>query len=293
MKTFGVYTVAVAMAVFFAVSAAADDASNSDPVHGGIFLGSNVFGLGTSSDKAAGGRTIRLVPQDLGLRLTAATPPVGTLGTSAASASQRKTPQLGASYTVSLSEDLNFHVFGGWQYYTLVWHSPNKTGESVRNEEDVSAYMIGAGADFGVGPFSLKPQLSWFKNGETTDWINPTPGARHRLVQQMPFGGGALNEAVDADSLMAMLAIEYQPTESLGLEAGIGYQASESDAEAAVAAENTYLDYYLQFAFTMAPGVYLVPEVGFRDYGHVEPSADANQDHDNLWYTGLKWQIDF
>ncbi len=46
----------------------------------------------------------------------------------------------------------------------------------------------------------------------------------------------------------------------------------------------------------MAPGVFLVPEVGYRDFGKLElrmmvltPDADLG----NLWYVGAKWQINF
>ena len=44
----------------------------------------------------------------------------------------------------------------------------------------------------------------------------------------------------------------------------------------------------------MAPGVYLVPEVGYHNYGKVK-FKDATPDVDlgNLLYFGAKWQIDF
>ena len=69
-------------------------------------------------------------------------------------------------------------------------------------------------------------------------------------------------------SLMAMLALGFSPTEQLTLEAGIGYlytNINDGPFE-----KNTYLEYYLQAVYAMAPGVFLVPEVGFRDFGKLK-----------------------
>jgi hypothetical protein len=97
---------------------------------------------------------------------------------------------------------------------------------------------------------------------------------------------------------MAMLALGFKPTESLGLEAGVGYLQSKSDSYQAepnrsVEFKNTYMEYYLQAVITMAKGVYLVPEVGYRDYGDLEGDVEGKQDLGSLWYAGAKWQIDF
>ncbi len=46
---------------------------------------------------------------------------------------------------------------------------------------------------------------------------------------------------------------------------------------------------YLQALITMAPGVYLAPEVGYIDYmDGVNGDSQGYQ-----WYVGAKWQIDF
>ncbi|MEJ2475562.1 MAG: hypothetical protein P8Y74_16995, partial [Desulfobacterales bacterium] len=107
-------------------------------------------------------------------------------------------------------------------------------------------------------------------------------------IPQVPFidTDGTL---IDQDSLMAMLALGFKPTESLGLEAGGGYLRTKDDNNN----ENTYMEYYLQAVWTLANGVYLVPEVGYRDYGDLEISNLPDEDLGNAWYAGAKWQIDF
>ena len=45
----------------------------------------------------------------------------------------------------------------------------------------------------------------------------------------------------------------------------------------------------MQALITMAPGVYLCPEVGYIDY----MDNFAGNDEGYRWYAGAKWQIDF
>ena len=49
----------------------------------------------------------------------------------------------------------------------------------------------------------------------------------------------------------------------------------------------------MQTAITMAKGVYLVPEVGYRDFGDLEGDLEGKVDLGNLWNAGAKWQINF
>ncbi|MFZ0611515.1 MAG: hypothetical protein WAM73_04700, partial [Desulfobacterales bacterium] len=145
------------------------------------------------------------------------------------------------------------------------------------------------------GPFFVKPQASWYRNGAAAGWLNANlglggPQLNGRSISQLPVldvTGGL----VDVDSLMAMLAIGFSPAEMLRLEAGAGYLYNDYDN----GSENTYLEYYLQAVVTLAKGVYIVPEVGFRDFGDFETNNPLipNINLGDLWYAGAKWQIDF
>ena len=61
--------------------------------------------------------------------------------------------------------------------------------------------------------------------------------------------------------------------------------------------KNTRFEYYLQAVWQMAPGVFLIPEVGYRDFGDIEYTGFAADPDDldlgNLFYFGAKWQINF
>jgi hypothetical protein len=73
------------------------------------------------------------------------------------------------------------------------------------------------------------------------------------------------------------------------LEGGIGYLYTDVDD----GYENSAYDAYIQLVWSLASGVYLVPEVGYRDYGDFEPVIGNTVDLGSQFYAGAKWQIDF
>ena len=46
---------------------------------------------------------------------------------------------------------------------------------------------------------------------------------------------------------------------------------------------------YGQSVILLAPGVYIIPEIGYRDFGDDVTDSDAG----SAWYAGGKWQINF
>ena len=210
---------------------------------------------------------------------------------------ERKFPKIEASYEFNLSDAMSLHAFAGYNTYKLYWLAPTPTG-TVDNAKNINSYTVGLGADLNFGPFFVKPQVSYYLNGASGGWLNSNLGLGAIPITQTPFLSETENDVVDVKSLMAMLALGFKPTESLGLEAGVGYLNSESDSyqvdpTRSVKFKNTYMEYYLQAVITMAKGVYLVPEVGYRDYGDFEGDVEGKQDLGSLWYAGAKWQIDF
>jgi hypothetical protein len=208
-----------------------------------------------------------------------------------------KFPKIEASYEFNLSDAMSMHAFAGYNTYKLYWLSPTPAG-TIDNAKNINSYVVGLGADLNFGPFFVKPQASYYLNGATGGWLNSKLGLGAIPINQTPFLSATENDVVDVKSLMAMLALGFKPTESLGLEAGVGYLQSKSDSYQAepnrsVEFKNTYMEYYLQTVITMAKGVYLVPEVGYRDYGDLEGDVEGKQDLGSLWYAGAKWQIDF
>ena len=79
----------------------------------------------------------------------------------------------------------------------------------------------------------------------------------------------------------------YKVNDMFSFEAGYGYSEGELDQAGAV--EDDAQAYYVQAKITLAPGVYIVPEIGVID--ELNDSTGAEQS-DTLYY-GAKWQINF
>ena len=262
-----------------------------------FFLSSQVFDSDNGLEfvgNAYGARYGQIAVEGKGFKFAAITPSPTALdnlaGTVPDATTESKIPKFEASYQFDFTDAMSVHAFGGWQYYNLYWLQPVS---AARQEENVSSYTFGVGADLNFGPFFVKPQVSYYANGAVAGWLNTNLGLNSSLPQQTPFINATGNSIVGIKSLMAMLAVGFMPTDSLRLEAGIGYLGSKSEEDQGVDFSNNYLEYYLQTAFSLAPGVYVVPEIGYRDYGELKVTGKADEDLGGLFYFGAKWEINF
>jgi hypothetical protein len=270
-----------------------------------FFLSGQVFDSDSglkNVGQAYGYRRAQIALEGMGFKAALIDPTTGNLkltpvtGIDVDLTTEAKFPKLEVSYQFDLTDAMSFHAFGGWQYFKQLQAVTNTVTNVTRQLDDnVTSYMFGAGADLNFGPFFVKPQVSWYKNGASAGWLNANIGLGDPInpltgnpISQLPFvdaNGGI----VDQDSLMAMLALGFKPTESLRLELGGGYLGTKDDNDT----KNNYVEYYLQAVIYLAKGVYLVPEVGYRDYGDLELDNAPDVDLGSLWYAGAKWQIDF
>jgi len=269
-----------------------------------FFLSGQVFdgdqGL-KNVGQAYGFRRGQLALEGHGFKVALISPTAGVLtrevplGATVRQTTENYIPKIEASYQFNLSDAMSLHAFGGYQAYKLYQSTTTAGGAVLDADDDVSSYMAGVGANLGFGPFFVKPQVSWYRNGAAAGWLSANLGLGGPQRNGVPISQAPVLDVtgglVDVDSLMAMLAIGFSPAEMLRLEAGAGYLYSDYDN----GAENTYMEYYLQAVVTLAKGVYIVPEVGFRDFGDFETNNPLVPDINlgDLWYAGAKWQIDF
>jgi hypothetical protein len=197
-------------------------------------------------------------------------------------------PKFEVSYEFGLSDAMSFHAFGGYQYkkqQIAATGTLNGAPFTFSFDDNIDSWMVGAGADMNFGPMFVKPQVSYYQNGAAAGWLGSrTPGGDSALPIINQNGNIA-----DVNSLMAMLALGFSPTEAMTLEGGIGYLYTDVDD----GYENSAYDAYIQLVWSLASGVYLVPEVGYRDYGDFEPAIGNKVDLGSQFYAGAKWQIDF
>jgi hypothetical protein len=148
---------------------------------------------------------------------------------------------------------------------------------------DIYSYILGLEMGYEIGAFYVKAAGGWGQNWTNANWNSDGYTSNSNA-------GAALNSAGDdvknCTSWQAALILGYKFSDALAFEAGAGYRSDDNDA--APDKDNAWAG-YLQAVVTLAPGVYIVPEVGYFDY---MGNADGD-DEGYEWYAGAKWQIDF
>jgi len=113
-----------------------------------------------------------------------------------------------------------------------------------------ASYVVALGGSFKAGGFALKGNFYLGDNAEQLIWT----------------------DGVGEDNLGYLVAAAYTFNDMVGIE--LGYGNAESDT-----VDEAYA-YYAQLPLTLAPGVFVIPELG-----------QVNNGDDTYW--GAKWQINF
>ena len=200
-------------------------------------------------------------------------------------------PRFEASYMLKLGAGY-IKPFGGFQYYTVNQTVNSLPASSVQDDIDVWSYVVGVSTSWDIGAFSIGGQLSYGMNeGVTQGW---STGSNAR-ASSSPYLNTNGQDIADVYTIQAMIVPALKFTDTLRFEAGFGYRVDNPDGAQPRpgAVKNGQPDDmwvgYLQAMITMAPGVFLCPEVGYYDF--MAGPNTGNQG--SQWYAGAKWQIDF
>ena len=160
-------------------------------------------------------------------------------------------------------------VFAGYQTYTL----DTVTG----TDYDADSYVIGGGVGANFGAFFVKVGAHMGQNLGNYGAYNPIG-----LNDEMTIVGGTEK---DADGLGYLAVVGFSPSEMFTIEAGYGHEEAEVDDS-----NNTEEadQYYLNCTVNIAPGFFIVPEVGMITY-----QDDVSVPEPEIFYWGAKWQINF
>ena len=183
-------------------------------------------------------------------------------------------PKIEAAWGMSF-DTWNFKLNGGFQYYEIEDVTSLDDGDT--NDIDVTAWTIGADAGVNFGPAYVKAAINYA--------VNPKEGNWHISQNAASFDGD--DDVKDVDMIMGALVAGFKFTDQLTFEGGFGYR--EDDPDLAGTEEDKQYSYYLQAVISLAPGVFLIPEVGYYD-------LDKNvkdEDEGSQFYLGGKWQINF
>jgi len=183
-----------------------------------------------------------------------------------------KMPGIQAKYRLAMD---NWYVAVSAAYASFEVGTGLATGT-----QDVDSYELAGAAGITFGAASIKASVfggTNVGNITATDVNGGVTGNGYAVYT------AATNTLVDNDAFGYALVAAYTINDMFALEAGVGYVETELDMANAVDDDAT--SYYFQAPITLAPGVFIVPEIGVIDY------KQATQDE--ITYYGAKWQINF
>jgi len=187
-------------------------------------------------------------------------------------------PKLEVGY--GLKMDMFFvDVFAGYQTYEL---ESTKTGRTV----DVNSYVIGGGGGVNVGPFYAKLGAHFGQNlGDYGAYVPGPLGEDGQDITNSAKLNAAATDVLDSDGMGYLAVIGFNASEMFTVEAGYGHEEAELDNS-----NNTVEgdQYYLNCTVNIAPGFFVVPEVGM-----IKTQDDVSAPEPEVFYWGAKWQINF
>jgi hypothetical protein len=179
----------------------------------------------------------------------------------------------------------NFNLMGGAQYYSISDVESDVDGST--DDLDVTSYIIGGDVGWNFGPGFLKAAVSYGQNIGNAGW---TAGGTGTYGGQ---GGTAIwdgdDDTNDTTTAQAALVAGLKMSDMFSFEAGAGIRGDATDGDNGLARNTTPWAAYLQSVIALAPGVYIIPEVGYYDYDNNTDGDDAG----SSFYLGGKWQINF
>jgi len=186
---------------------------------------------------------------------------------------------------VEVAYDLKMDAFalnfmGGWQTYEIEdYNQAANTGSKAT--EDVTSYVLGVRGKANFGPGYAGLGLTYRVNGNNY-------GAWTVSAHESPIFQG--NDLKDATAFGVVAALGYKINDRFTLEGS--YAMLNSEVDTAADNEDDMVTYGVIAKITMAPGVYIIPELIFQDNKDVKTNGVATEQGDATIF-GVFWRIDF
>ena len=196
-------------------------------------------------------------------------------------------PKLEARFGMGF-DTWNFNVFGGAQYFSIEdvesATDVDAAGVGSTDDLDVTSWLIGADGGVNFAAFYIKAGLSYGQNIGDAGWSGDGPYDSYQGGFAMWDGDDDTNETY---TFQGLLVAGYKMSDMLSFEAGGGYRHDRTDE--GIDRDTKPWSVYLQSSIQMAPGVFVIPEVGYYDLDN----NPANDEAGSVFYIGGKWQINF
>jgi hypothetical protein len=208
------------------------------------------------------------------------TPNISSVGGTAATGNiDPILPKFEAKWGMSF-DAWNFNLQGGYQYYSIKDVVSLQNGST--NDIDITSYTLGADVGFNFGPAYVKAAGAYGQNWDNAAW---GLGGNHNQGSPAVWDGD--DDVKDTTTWMASLVAGLKVSDMLSFEAGYGYRVDDPDANGAKKSKPWAA--YVQSVIALAPGVYVIPEIGYFDGDKNFGGGDATSE----FYAGGKWQINF
>jgi len=173
---------------------------------------------------------------------------------------------------------LNF--IGGWQTYEIEdYNQVANTGS--KGTEDVISYVLGVRGKANFGPAYAGLSLTYRVNGNNY-------GAWTVSSHESPIFEN--NDLKDATAFGAVAALGWKVNDMFTFEGS--YAMLNSEVDTALDNEDDVTVWGLMAKITMAPGVYIIPELIFQDNSDVKTNGVTTEQGDATIF-GVFWRIDF
>jgi len=146
-------------------------------------------------------------------------------------------------------------------------------------EEDIHSYVLAFGARFDMAGFFMKGDVYYGENAGNLIWISV--GGDRDWNDGFAEYDAVNGKFLDNECIGFMLVAGYKINDTFTVEAGYGFNQTELDDND----DDQSATYYFNTTINLAPGVFVVPEIGFFD-------GKEDGDIENFYY-GMKWQINF
>jgi hypothetical protein len=172
-----------------------------------------------------------------------------------------------------------FDVGGAYVQYDV--ESNIKDADSP--DDTVKSWVVAGGGGLNFGPAYIKADIYYGVNVNEVNVV--TNGAWQDAV---PVANASGNWD-DSDDWGALGVVGMRFTDQLAVEGGFGYENKSLDVDGPGDSDDETYAVYAHLNYTAAPGVSIIPEVGYVDL-----ADNANgTDEGDLTYFSVKWQIDF
>jgi len=184
-------------------------------------------------------------------------------------------PKIEASYNLKFD---NFSIKPYAGYNTVEMARPD-----TDNSVSVDSYVVGASGNVNFGPMFVKGQI----------WLAQNPdnyGRTNVGLYDSAILKGADTE--DSTSWGGQVIAGFKMSDMVTFEAGYSYDHNETDLATGYTGENDPSAWYVNATITLAPGVYIIPEVGMFDFGDND-NGQTSVDRGDCVYYGAQWKINF